>query len=211
MQFIRGKTLKEAISDCFDAGVPDLEFHRLIQTMVDICQIVAYAHSRGVVHRDLKPVNIMLGAFGETVVLDWGLAKLKDRPESNTHLHQIRSSGSGLSETQDGAVLGSPQYLSPEAASGRVEEVDQHSDIYLLGSTLYEILTGRPPRDGTSAIETVELARKTEPKSPRSLRASVPKALDAICRKAMARDKLRDTVPRLKWRPTFSDSLHVNL
>ncbi len=189
MQFIRGKTLKEAIATCYEANVPDLDFHRLIQTMVDLCQIIAYAHSRGVVHRDLKPVNVMLGAFGETLVLDWGLAKLNDHPDSKAHLHQIRSSGSGLTETQDGAVLGSPQYLSPEAALGRVEEVDQYSDIYLLGATLYEILTGRPPRHGTSAIETVELARKSEPPFPRTLRSSVPKPLDAICRKAMARNK----------------------
>ncbi|NJN48839.1 MAG: protein kinase, partial [Alkalinema sp. RL_2_19] len=174
---------------CFAAGNPELESLRLLDAMVDLCQIVAYAHSRGVLHRDLKPVNVMLGAFGETLVLDWGLAKVEDRPDDPRTTGYVRPSGSGSSATQAGAVLGSPPYLSPEAASGRIEEIDQASDVYLLGATLYEVLTCRPPRQGSSHYEILDLARTSDPPAPRTINKSVPRPLEAICRKAMARRK----------------------
>ena len=114
-----------------------------------ICDIVAYAHSRGVLHRDLKPSNVMLGKFGETLVVDWGLAKpiepsQESRPAVRDELTLRPVSGSSVQATLHGATLGTPQYMSPEQA-GQLDRVGRVSDVYGLGATLYCILTGFPP------------------------------------------------------------------
>ncbi|MBI3465424.1 MAG: protein kinase, partial [Planctomycetes bacterium] len=169
---------------------------RLLEIFVDLCQSVAYAHSRGVIHRDLKPDNVMLGEYGETIVLDWGLAKVMGHPElpgghspsgAPSYVH-VTPAGRG-SETLRGAVMGAPPYMPPEVAEGRIDEVDERTDVYLLSATLYEILTGRPPRQGSSHEEMIELARTVPPVPPRQLNRAVPRALEAICLKAMARRK----------------------
>lgn len=204
MQFVRGKTLKEAIAEFFlikDDGREDpkpaaaarepkeIAFFRLIEVFLDLCQTVAYAHSRGVLHRDLKPDNVMLGAFGETFVVDWGLSKVKGQPEDAGAAAYVRTNAGGSTPTQAGSVMGSPPYMSPEAASGQVHEIDEASDVFLLGATLYEILTNRPPRRGSSIREMVDLARSADPIPPRSVNKAVPRALEAICMKAMGRCK----------------------
>jgi tetratricopeptide (TPR) repeat protein len=143
-------------------------------------------------HRDLKPENVMLGPFGEVLVLDWGMAKLQGRPvlepaEGSRPVHLTGSGGS--TETEAGTVLGSPPYMPPEAAEGRTVDADERTDVYLLGATLYHLLTGKPPREGSSVHEMIELARTVTPPPPRRLGADVPKALEAICLKAMAQRK----------------------
>jgi serine/threonine protein kinase len=192
MKFVRGRTLKEAIDD-FHAPTPDpslpreVQRLRLLESFVALCQAMAYAHSRGVIHRDLKPANVMLGPYGETLVIDWGLAKVVGHPEppgGPGYVHLTYSGGSA--ETAAGSVIGTPAYMPPEMAEGRVAQVDERCDVYLLGATLYHILTGQPPRQGRSHEEMVELARTVAPVPPRQLKPDVPRALEAICLKAMA-------------------------
>ncbi len=192
MSFINGRTLRQAVED-YHAGraasgeAREVQFARLLEAFIKVCHAVGYAHHRGVVHRDLKPENIMLGPFGEALVLDWGMAKVCNLPEANGTTAPVQPTySSGSEETQDGMVLGSPAYMAPEAAEGRAVDADERTDVYLLGATLYHLLTGQPPRQGRSHQEIVELARTVPPPPPRRVKADVPRALEAVCLKAMA-------------------------
>jgi tetratricopeptide (TPR) repeat protein/tRNA A-37 threonylcarbamoyl transferase component Bud32 len=195
MKFVRGRTLKEVIAayhagERSSAAEREVQRHRLLETFIAICQAVAYAHSRGVVHRDLKPDNVMVGPFGETIVIDWGLAKLVGHPyvRGGNELVYLTSS-SGSAPTIAGVYMGSPPYMAPELADGRADDADERTDVYLLGATLYEILTGRAPRRGSSRDELLELARSVDPVPPRQVKAEIPRPLEAICLKAMTRRK----------------------
>ena len=200
MTFIHGRTLKEVIDDYHAArpdgkASPEVQRCRLLEVFVKVCEAVAYAHHRGVIHRDLKPDNIMLGPYGETLVLDWGMAKVRSLPEqpgSNPPVQLTYASGS--TKTQAGFIMGSPFYMAPEIAIGRAFDADERTDVYLLGATLYHILTGHAPREGRSLDEIIELARNVTPPSPRKVKAGVPPAVEAICLKAMAR-KPEDRYP----------------
>src|SRR5205085_1037936 len=111
-----------------------------------VCNAVAYAHSRGVIHRDLKPQNVVLGDFGEVMVLDWGLAKLVSQPEAEAPLPPIAGTGDvDIGATLPGQVLGTPAYMAPEQAAGQTAAVGPAADVYGLGAILFEILAGRPP------------------------------------------------------------------
>ena len=194
MKFVNGRTMKAVIAESHAETVEDvpreLLRHRLLEGFVSLCHTVAYAHSRGVVHRDLKPDNVMVGEYGETLLLDWGLAKVVGHPfvRGGSEFVQLTSSG-GSSATIAGAYMGSPPYMSPELADGHADEADERTDVYLLGATLYEILTGRTLRQGSSREEILELARTVDPLPPRELKPEVPKALEAVCMKALARRK----------------------
>ena len=153
--------------------------------------MVAYAHSRGVIHRDLKPANILLGPYGETLVVDWGLAKVVGRGEAAARAGAAEAtlqpaSGSGSSETLPGTALGTPAYMSPEQAEGRLEQVGPLSDVYSLGATLYCLLTGKPPIDETDVGEALRRVQRGEFPPPRAVRPGIPQGLEAICLKAMA-------------------------
>jgi hypothetical protein len=186
MKFVRGKTLSEAIAErrSFE------ERRRLLPHFVDLCQAIAYAHSRGVVHRDIKPGNVMIGDFGETVVVDWGLAKV-GAEESPLSPAAVRPAP--WSESQDGTMaghaLGTPAYMPPEQAQGRLDEVDERSDIYSLGAVLYEILTGRRPYAGESAAAVISKVIAQPPPPPRAVDKKVPEEYARICAKAMARSR----------------------
>jgi serine/threonine-protein kinase len=201
MRFIKGDSLKEAIERFHaadraadDPGERRLAFRQLLRRFVDACNAVAYAHSRGVLHRDLKPANIMLGPFGETLVVDWGLAKAGVGPKANADpLHDATTetalrpaSGSDLLATQAGTAVGTPVYMSPEQAHGRLDELGPASDIYGLGATLYVLLTGQKPFPSTDAQEVLGQVRRGEFAPPRRVKPDTPPALDAVCRKAMA-------------------------
>jgi serine/threonine-protein kinase len=198
MRFIKGDNLKEAIERFHrdqaiqDIGERNLALRELLGRFVDVCQAVAYAHSRGVLHRDLKPGNVMLGRYGETLVVDWGLAKASVRGR-NSHTKDVPeetplfpASGSEAPPTQMGLAMGTPGFMSPEQASGRLDQLSPASDVYSLGATLYALLTGQPPFTGTDVAALLERIGKGDFLPPCQVKKNVPTALDAICRKAMA-------------------------
>jgi tetratricopeptide (TPR) repeat protein/tRNA A-37 threonylcarbamoyl transferase component Bud32 len=196
MRFIKGDSLKEAIQRFHAADQPardpserSLAFRELLGRFVDVCQAVAYAHSRGVLHRDLKPGNVMLGKYGETLLVDWGLAKPVGRPEAldGGDEETLRPrSGSGVAATHAGTALGTPAYMSPEQAAGRLDLLGPASDIYGLGATLYALLTGQAPFTGSDKGEVLRQVQRGEVVPPRKLMPTTPAALEAVCLKAMA-------------------------
>jgi serine/threonine protein kinase len=192
MKFVRGDSFKKVIQDFHAQRKADkpgwpVRWRQLLDVFVDLCEAVAYAHSRGVIHRDLKPDNVMVGPFGETMVLDWGLAKLQNQPEApGTPTYMAVTSSGHSADTQAGSVIGSPPYMPPEMAEGHADQAGPPADVYLLGATLYSILTNEPPRRGSSHAEIVELARTVPPVPPRQKHPWVPRPLEAICMRAMA-------------------------
>jgi serine/threonine-protein kinase len=152
---------------------------------------MAYAHSRGVLHRDLKPGNIMLGKYGETLVVDWGLAKAQDQSELESlterpELPLKLASGSALERTSAGASVGTPAYMSPEQAEGRTDLVGPRSDVYCLGATLYHLLTGHAPCEAEQVADVLHKVVSGDIPRPRSINPRLALALEAICLKAMA-------------------------
>jgi tetratricopeptide (TPR) repeat protein len=191
MKFVHGQTLLKAIDDFhaateLDPSAREVQRLRLLQVFLTLCQTVAYAHSRGVIHRDIKPENVMIGEYGETLVLDWGLAKIVGHPERPSAAGPVQRTLSGESSaTMAGAIKGTPSYMAPEMATGDVNAVDHQSDVFLLGGTLYHMLTGKRPRQATSVTEYIVLTQK--PTLPaRKLDARIPRPLEAICAKALA-------------------------
>ncbi len=194
MRFVKGRTLSEAARTYHDkrlAGQADaLALLTLLNAFVAVCNTVAYAHARGVLHRDLKGQNVVLGDFGEVVVLDWGLAKLVNRPagEESRSLILADPEESGEGDlTVQGQTVGTPAYMAPEQAAGRPDLIDRHTDVYGLGAILYEILTGQPPFRGSNTEEVLRKVREEEPMPPRQLWAEVPSAVEAICLRALAK------------------------
>jgi len=208
MRFIRGESLAEAIrrhhgpegaGDAPDGGA--LALRKLLGRFLDVCDAVSYAHSRGVLHRDLKPSNILLGKFGETLVADWGLAKAMDRPDPATLDEERRlapAQGSGSEPTLPGSAIGTPQYMSPEQAAGRLDLLGPPSDVYSLGATLYCLLTGRPPFSGVEIGSVLRDVQEGHFPRPREIKDAIDPALEAVCLKAMSRrPEDRYATPRL--------------
>ena len=195
MRFIKGQSLQVAAERFHadehlkaDPGKRSLELRQLLGHFVAVCNAIAYAHSKGVLHRDLKPDNVMLGNYGETLVVDWGLAKAIGSSDSATIIGSVAIPPSGDSAlTQAGSVLGTPQYMSPEQAAGRREELGPASDVYGLGATLYHLLTGKPPFSAGEVHIVLEKVSLGDFPPPRQIDPSVTPALEAICLKAMAR------------------------
>jgi serine/threonine-protein kinase len=191
MRLIKGESLKDALTRFHQA--PDFRgaaFRQLLRRFLDVCNAVAYAHSRGVLHRDLKPGNVMLGPFGETLVVDWGLAKVVGRAHTRgDRAAEERTlqpaSLRGHEETVAGSALGTPGYMSPEQAAGRLDGLGPASDVYSLGATLYALLTGRAPFTGSDIGEVLRQVERGDWVPPRRVQPAVPAALDAVCRKAM--------------------------
>jgi eukaryotic-like serine/threonine-protein kinase len=198
MRFIRGESFKEAI-DRFhladakperDPSERTLALRDLLNRLVSACNSVAYAHSRGVIHRDLKPANVMLGPYGETLVVDWGLAKVIGRKEVGASveatLKPSLAYGRESSDTRAGTVMGTPAYMSPEQAEGRLDSVGPKSDVYSLGATLYYLLTGRSPFPDGALATVIEKVQKGDYPAPRAVNRTVPSALESICLRAMS-------------------------
>jgi tRNA A-37 threonylcarbamoyl transferase component Bud32 len=195
MRFIQGETLQDAIERFHGADKPgrdpaerNLEFRQLLSRFIAVCNTVAYAHSRGIIHRDLKPANIMIGKYGETLVVDWGLAKPVERDETakaggeKTLMPSSASDGTG---THQDALIGTPAFMSPEQAARQADRVGPASDIYCLGATLYVLLTGKAAFEG-DVFEILLAVQRGDFPRPRQRKREVPPALEAICLKAMA-------------------------
>ncbi len=200
MRLIRGESLETAIKryhqvdrNLAEPGARALEFRGLLGRFIDVCNAIEYAHSRGVLHRDLKPSNIMLGKFGETLVVDWGLARLMGRPDPVDRADESLikpASTTGSTPTQMGSAVGTPQYMSPEQASGNLHLLGPASDVCSLGATLYCILTGQSPFAHVPSGDLAELlhaVKRGEFPRPSAIK-KVPRDLEAICLKAMAHD-----------------------
>jgi serine/threonine protein kinase len=247
MKRVEGRTLQAIINDLKkgDAGtIREFSLDRLLTVFRKVCDAVAFAHSKGIVHRDLKPENVMVGAFGEVLVMDWGLAKIlndvaqvaderqrqtrilsaSDRsdpgeamPTGIRELSESQLSGQSEDLTMDGVVMGSPQYMPPEQAEGRIAEIDERSDIYSLGGILYAILALRAPIGGKTVRQVLENVKSGNLSAPTELNSSrsatngsegtgvfaphgavalphcpggkVPTALSAVAMKALAFDQ----------------------
>ncbi|MGO9922041.1 MAG: protein kinase domain-containing protein, partial [Isosphaeraceae bacterium] len=186
-----GRVSARSRSKTRGADATPLAFRRLLSRFLDVCNAIAYAHSRGVLHRDIKPGNILLGPYGETLVVDWGLAKIVGRDEPGTSDPSAEAtlcppSASGTGETMPGTALGTPVYMSPEQAERRLDLLGPQSDVYSLGATLFVVLTGRAPFDGGGAAEVLPKVQRGEFARPRAVNPSIPKSLEAVCVKAMA-------------------------
>jgi serine/threonine protein kinase/WD40 repeat protein len=185
MERVRGRSLEVVLaeSNTLRARLA------LLPHAIAVCDALAYAHNEGVVHRDLKPSNVLLGPFGETVVIDWGLAKdrhatddMSDAPPADSDT----SSSSSSALTQHGAVMGTPSYMAPEQARGEV--ADERTDVYALGALLYTMLTGAPPVSGTSSDEVIGAVAAGRRKRITEVEPSLPPELASIVERAMAHD-----------------------
>jgi serine/threonine-protein kinase len=185
MKRVEGRRLDQLVAE----GRPLAE---LLPAFERVCESVAFAHAHGVIHRDLKPENVMLGAFGEALVMDWGVAKLAGAGQEPEPLVP-----SGAPGTAHGTILGTPGYMAPEQARGDVAGTDVRADVYALGAILHFILLGRPPFRGRFGSEvTTRTQSGAEPASAaveslRAERPDVPRALEAVCLKALALDPAR--------------------
>jgi len=210
MKLVKGENLS-VIFEKVKAGEDGWNLVRALNVLLRACEALAFAHARGVVHRDLKPANIMVGQYGETLVMDWGLARVLDKDDTrDLRLRALldgrdaittdRKARAGTTPdsplvTMDGHVIGTPVYMAPEQAQGRLEEVGPRSDVYGMGAILYQLLTGQVPyvRPGSKESPHEILSRVLDGPPPplHSLHPDVPAELSAICERAMARDPTR--------------------
>jgi serine/threonine-protein kinase len=199
MKLVKGRTLSKLLRE---RVCPADELPRFVQVFAQVCQAVAYAHARGVIHRDLKPGNVMVGAFGEVQVMDWGLAKVlrqggvADEPpeEGPTQIRTVRSAGKGSkSDTRAGSVLGTPAYMAPEQANAEVDRLDERADVFGLGAILCEVLTGQPPYTGQDgdAVYQQAAAADTAAALARVDGCGADVDLIALARHSLAADPLR--------------------
>lgn len=167
MEYVDGDTLRDIIRT-----EGPLQPRRAMEVIADVCAALDFSHRNGIVHRDMKPANIMINRAGAVKVMDFGIARA------------ISDSSSPM--TQTAAVIGTAQYLSPEQARG--EQVDARSDVYSLGCVLYEVLTGEPPFKGDSPVAVAYQHVREDPKQPSQVNPAVPLALDSVILKAMSKN-----------------------
>jgi hypothetical protein len=184
---IRGVTLREAVAT---GRLATLEAR--VDALRKVCAAVAFAHGRGVLHRDLKPDNVMVGELGEVQVVDWGLS---GRHGASPDAISAERFDSPDLRSRDGQIVGTPAWMAPEQARGERDHVDVRSDVYALGAILSFLLTGRPPVAEGGALAVIDAVAHGRVRSPRELDPGVPRELDAVARRAMAfrpEDRYRD-------------------
>ncbi len=199
MKLVRGKTLSQKIKELHQPHTiseksHDVLLRGLLRSFLSVCKSMQFAHSQNVIHRDLKPQNIIVGKFGETIILDWGLAKDlnemdNDLSESTDSIHNEMFFKSDSGATQTGEVKGTPAYMSPEQAHGNIEQIDQLSDVFCLGAILFHVLTGSVPFEGSTAKTALSSAQENLKRTPRQINRNVDRAIESICLKAMATQK----------------------
>ncbi|MEQ2008372.1 MAG: protein kinase [Limisphaerales bacterium] len=215
MKLIEGRTLRDILKDIREGNAETIQrfpISRLLTIFQKVCDGIAYAHSRRVIHRDLKPDNVMVGEFGEVLILDWGLAKVLPEPGQADTEEQgaeftgaLPGSGADAMATMAGQIKGTPNYMAPEQAEGRVADIDTRSDIYALGGILYYILTMQPPVTGANLDEILTRVTSGDITTPSSFNnkpienpsgmtaphcpgGTIPDALSAVAMKCMERE-----------------------
>ncbi len=207
MKLVEGEDLR-TIFDKVRVGVDDWNLPRAVLVLQKVCEAMAFAHSKGVVHRDLKPGNVMVGRFGEVFVMDWGLARViaerhgatRSSGDDSPAIPPVATEGSKIESTAtpaltlEGDVLGTPAYMPPEQAEGRQGEITGQTDVYAVGAMLYHLLAGEMPygdlNGARGSPRTLLAAALSGPPTPLAdLAPAAPPPLVAICEKAMAREK----------------------
>lgn len=191
MRYVQGETFADA-SGRYHATLPASDrqrvLRRLVDRLVDVCFTVNFANDQGVIHRDLTPRNIMLGRHGETVVIDWGLARLSGGADEGPW-GIARSDGSNpqadLSRTRLGKSIGTPKYMSPEQAEGNWDRLGASTDVFGLGSTLYRLLTGQAPFEHEDSAVSQVKAKHVDCPAPRRVNRKITAPLEAVCLRAM--------------------------
>jgi serine/threonine protein kinase len=189
MKMIKGSTLQEAIK-AYHRKPSQHELLNLVRRLVSVSKTIAFAHSKGVIHRDLKPANIMLGEHGETLVMDWGLAKPFSQAAEDSYVSVMHHRNEPRPElTMVGAIVGTPAFMSPEQASPEESFVGPLSDVFSLGTVLYYLLAGQTAFSGRSTQEVLAKVLAAAPSKPSEVnkKTPVPRGLEAICAKAMAK------------------------
>lgn len=197
MRLIRGDSLAAKIKQFHSlretetAGQRELALRKLLQRFIDVCNAIEYAHSRGILHRDLKPDNVMVGPYGETLVVDWGLAKTIDQGPSDNRIPTEASleetTKQKLSQRSSRGVVGTLPYMSPEQANGQFDELAPANDVFSLGAILHNMLTGKTIYGGDSMMEVLQQAKQCSIEPAIDVNRSVPPALSAVCQRAMAK------------------------
>ncbi|MCK5797952.1 MAG: protein kinase [Deltaproteobacteria bacterium] len=212
MKLVEGRTLSEILRARPPSHRQDRQWEQLLDILLKTCDAVAFAHSRGVIHRDLKPDNIMIGSHGQVWVMDWGLATLLPSKVGETGcvtvLRDIVADPLDPPET----ILGTPAYMAPEQAWGRIDEIDERTDIYLLGATLYATLANKPPHVGKNMADAVRRGQGGEVDELDAERRGLPPELCRIALRALStnpkdryesvdelRDELAQTMRRGLW------------
>src|SRR5207249_7219623 len=170
MKFIEGGQLDEVVRRT------PVSFRQAAELIAKVARTVHYAHEHGILHRDIKPGNILLDKNGEPHLTDFGLARLLDTQSSVTRTIDI---------------LGTPSYMAPEQAAGETTKLNKATDVYGLGAVLYQLLTGQPPFAGGTTYETIRLLLNTEPRKPRALNHKIDRDLSTICLKCLEKDPKR--------------------
>ena len=185
MKLIKGDTLQDSIK-AYHRKPSKAELLNLVRRLVSVSKTIAFAHSKGVIHRDLKPANVMLGEHGETLVMDWGLAKPYSQAAEETYVSIIHRTKQPRPElTMVGAIVGTPAFMSPEQAMAEDNVVGPLSDVFSLGTVLYYLLAGQTAFSGRSTQEVLNKVRACKPIPPSQIKPNVPHGLEAICLKAM--------------------------
>lgn len=191
MKLVRGATWKEKIKE--DADLPPEEFlGEHLPILIDVAQAVAFAHSRGVMHRDVKPSQVLLGEFGEVLLVDWGLAvRFADGPDADNESNRQDVAPTGRSLETATCPAGTPAFMAPEQTDDVPDRLGPWTDVYLLGGMLYLLLTGSPPRCGVSAAGAFLLASMGEIETPRRRAPSreIPDDLEALAMRSMTVDR----------------------